>query len=225
MEDKGFSKTDLDFQPVETGGLKPKITELNRRLFVFTKFVFGLCFLPFVYSLTVSFLTQLGLIDQTAQDYFWAGILTFLFVYLFVWEPVIVYTKGQKLVEVLFVFFKPLVKVAPYLLPVYSILLIIIYGISSWIFKCPLDYFIFLFGLSIALHLVFSAKTLRSKKADFFKANYIFSFSLVYIINLFLIAFFLNIIFDKFSFVKFCNDSFQAAQAIFSRIIKQLFYN
>lgn len=205
--------------------LGPKMSGLGRRIFVFTKFVLGICFLPFVYSVTVSFINQLNLIDAALQGYFWYGVITLLILYLFVWEPAAIYVKGQKLTEILFSFFKPLVRVAPYLLPVYTIFLLLIYGALSLVLKDITGYFIFLFGFTFTLHLVFSAKTIRSKKEDFLKTNYIFSFSLIYILNMLLLAFFFSVIFEGFSFVKLCSDSFHLTEGILSSVFNQLFLN
>lgn len=227
MEERKFPKFKFD-EPVNFGGgggLKQKTSEFSRRLFVFTKFVLGVCLLPFVYFSTISFLSQFGLMDKPFQDHFWRGVVTFLIIYLFAWEPAIIYVKGQKLTELFFSFFKPLVRVAPYLLPVYTLLLLIIYGALSGFLKGALNYFVFLFGFTLCMHLVFSAKTIRGKKEDFFKANYMFSFSLIYIINLLLVAFFLSIVFEKFSFVLLCKNAYQSAQELFGAVFNQLFVN
>ena len=181
--------------------------------------------MPFVYSASAAFLSEFGLIAISLQRYFWSGAISFLIVYLFVWEPVIIYAKGQKLLEIIFSFFKPLVRVAPYLLPVYTIVLFTAYLIISLITKSPqlLQYTLFLAGFTMALHLVFSAKSLRSKQGDYLKGNYIFGFSFVYILDLFIASLFLNFIFDKFSFVNFANNSFNTAADIFAAIFRQLF--
>ncbi len=227
--------------PDITDNFKPKMSGLSGKVFGIIKLVLGVCLLPFVYSTSVSFFNEFSLIEKLFQNYFWLGLITLLVIYLFVWEPAIIYAKGQKLLELIFSFFKPLVKVAPYLLPIYTIVLFIVYGILSFVFSAgggsafsayggfggkssaPTNYFIFLFGFSMGLHLVSSAKTMRSKQGDFLKANYIFGFSFIYIINLFLLAFCLNLIFDKFSFVNFANNSFQIAKDIFSAVFRQLF--
>ena len=203
----------------------PKISGFSQKIFGITKFILGIWLLPFVYSTTISFLNEFALIEKTQQTYFWSGLISFLLIYLFIWEPVIIYSKGQKLLELVFNYFKPLVRVAPYLLPIYTIVLFIIYGLLSFIFKSvtSLNYFVFLFGFSIGLHLIFSAKSIRAKQNDFLKSNYIFGFSFIYIINLILLAIFLNLIFEKFSLVSFLNNSFQIAKNIFSTIFKQLF--
>jgi len=204
-----------------------KISGLSNKAFGIIKFILGICLLPFVYSSSVSFLSEFTLINKLLQNYFWWGVISLLIIYLIIWEPTIIYVRGQKLVEIFFTFFKPLVKVAPALLPVYTIVLFILYSLLSFIFKSDslIKHFIFLFGFSMALHLIFSAKTLRSKQGDFLKANYIFGFFLVYIINLILLAFGLNLIFKEFSVVNFINQSFQIANNIFYAVFKQFFLN
>jgi len=221
----------------EPSGISSIRAGLSNKAFGIIKFILGVCLLPFVYTSSVSFINEFTLIERPLQNYFWSGIITFLFIYLFIWEPVIIYTKGQKLLELVFSFFKPLVRVAPYLLPIYTIVLFIVYGILSFVFSAggasafcgkssaPTNYFIFLFGFSMGLHLVFSAKSIRSRKNDFLKGNYIFGFSFVYIINVLLLTFCLNLVFDKFSFVNFFNNSFQMAKDIFYVVFKQLFLN
>jgi len=210
----------------ENSALKPKASGISGRFFGVSKFVLGVCLLPFVYSTSVSFLNEFGRLDKPIQDNFWAGLITLLIIYLFIWEPVAIYAKGQKTLELIFSLFRPLVKVAPYLLPIYTIILFICYLPLSFMNKSAalLNYFIFLFGLSIGLHLIFGAKSLRTKQGDFLKANYIFGFSFVYILNLVLVAFILNFIFEKFSVVNFLNNSFQYARSIFDAVSKQLFY-
>lgn len=219
---KGFFKKGL---PDTDTGLKPKLSGISRSFFVFLKFAIGLCLLPFVYSATISFLEQFNLLDKNIQDYFWRGVISLVLIYLFIWEPGVIYIKGQKLTEIFFNFFKPLIKIAPYLLPIYTLILLAIYAALSWAFQGWVNYFVFLLGFTLSLHLIFSAKTLRSKKEDFFKTNYIFGFSLVYIINLALLSFFLSIIFYKFSFIKFSNEAYRVAHNILAAVFMQFFVN
>lgn len=209
----------------KASGISSPISGLSNKAFGIIKLILGVCLLLFVYSSSVAFLNEFSLVEKTLQNYFWSGITAFLIIYLFIWEPLIIYARGQKLLELIFSFFKPLVRVAPYLLPIYTIVLFILYWILSYTVKSGklINYFLFLFGFSIILHLIFSAKSIRSKQGDFLKANYIFGFSFIYITNLLLLAFCLNLVFEKFSFVNFFNNSFQTAKNIFSTIFKQLF--
>ncbi len=206
-------------------GAGSKIAALSHRALSVAKLIIGICLLPFVYSISASFLNEFNTVEEIFRGYFWAGVVSFIIVYLFVYEPAIIYNKGQRLLGIIFQFFKPLVKVAPYLLPIYTILIFILYLVFSFAFKTKesIGYFIFLLSFSLTLHLVFSAKSVRGKQGDFLKANYIFGFSFVYIIDVLLLAFCLNIIFKDFSFVNFFNNFFQIGRGTVCAIFRQLF--
>ncbi len=208
-----------------SGDFSSKISGLSSKAFGIIKFILGLVLLPFVFSTAVSFLNEFGLVNRNLQTIFWSGAISFLVIYLFIWEPALIYNKGHKLLEIMFSFFKPMVNVAPFLLPIYVILAFIIYGLLSLAIKSSwlIEYTLFLVGFAAVLHLVFSAKTIRTKKGDFLKGNYIFGFSFIFILNLALLAMGFSLIFKEFSFVNFCNISFGIASKIFYAVFKQLF--
>jgi hypothetical protein len=216
MEKKGLVKKE-NVSLSNTAGL-------SARAFAVVKFVLGLCLLPFVYS-SVAFLNEFSAVEKPVRNSFWGGVVSLLVLFLFIWEPAIIYVKGQRLLEAIFCFFKPLVKVAPFLLPVYTIILFIAYGLSFAIFKsaAPLKHIVFLAGFTMALHLIFGARSIRSKQGDFLKANYIFGFALIYIINISLLAFCLSLVFREFSFVNFADRSYQIAGGVFYAVFRQLF--
>lgn len=207
-----------NFQLIRSSGISEKFS-------VILKFILGILLLPFVYAATKCFINELVLLEKYIQLYFSSGIISFLILYLFVWEPVIVYKSGQRFVETIFHFFHPLVKVAPYVLPIYTIILFIIYLVSPFIYKSKdlVNVFVLLIGFSIAFHLVFSAQSLKTKEADSLRANYIFGFSLIYIINIILVSLGLSLIFNRFSFVHFFNHTCQVSSDIFKAIFTQLF--
>ena len=213
----------------ERGGLfgdfSSKISGLSSKLFGIIKFILAIILLPLVYSSVVSFINEFTQIDQGLQQIFYNGIISFLAIYLFIWEPAVIYNKGHKLLEIMFSFFKPMVNVAPFLLPIYTILLFIIYGLFALGVKADwlIEYTLFLIGFSSILHLTFSAKTIRTKKGDFLKANYIFGLSFIFILNLSLLALGFSFIFKEFSFVNFCSISFTIFKNIFLAVFKQLF--
>ncbi len=131
MEEKEFRKgklpplDGLTFGEKESG-IKSKIAGFPGRIFSIIKFLLGVSLLPFVYSATLAFLNEASALEKTVNNYFGAGIISFLAIYLFIWEPAIIYYKGQKILAAVFRFFTPLVKVAPHLLPIYTIILFII---------------------------------------------------------------------------------------------------
>jgi len=226
IDKKLLKDSPLSKEPVGiSGDFSSKISGLSSKAFGIIKFVLGLLLLPFVFSTAVSFLNEFGLVNRNLQAIFWSGVISFLVIYLFIWEPALIYNKGHKLLEIMFSFFKPMVNVAPFLLPIYVIIAFIIYGLLSLAIKSSwlVEYTLFLVGFAAVLHLVFSAKTIRTKKGDFLKGNYIFGFSFIFILNLALLALGFSLIFKEFSFVNFCNISFSIASKIFYVVFKQLF--
>jgi len=211
-------------KPAPSGGGSGKISGLSNKTFGLIKFVLGICLLPFVYTSSQAFFKEFGLIGSSFQWAFFGGIISFLLIYLFVWEPLFIYDKGHKVLEAIFQFFKPLVNVAPNLLPIYTIVIFILYSILSVFIREEwlLQYCIFLAGFTLSLHLVFAAKSIRGKK-DFLKANYIFGFSLIYILNIMIVAFCFSLIFRGFSFVNFSQDTYFLAKNIFVVVFRQLF--
>jgi len=203
----------------------PKVSGLSGKIFGVVKFILGILLLPFVYSSSIAFIGQIGLADGLLQRHFWCGGLSFILIYLFVWEPAPIYGWGHKILEIVFSFFKPFVKVAPFLLPIYTLVILILYGITSFFNSSAwlIQYTMFLCGFTIVMHLVFSSKTIRGNKSDFLKANYIFGFSFIYIINIGLLALGLSLILKGFSFVAFSGEAYSLAGDIFYAVFKQLF--
>jgi len=202
-----------------------KMSGFMNAVLVGIKFVLGICFLPLVFAFSISFFNEFCLIDKGLQNNFWWGIAAFVAMYFFIWEADVIYAKGHELLEISFHFFKPFVKVAPYLLPIYAIFVFIIYGILSGIVKEDwlLHYTMFFAGATLILHFIFSAKSIRGKKSDILNSNYIFGFSFVYILDLIIVAFCLSLIFKEFSFVNFFNAASATTRDIFYAVFKQLF--
>lgn len=192
---------------------------------VYLKLAVGICLFPVIYAVTICFIRELAKLESASTRPFIWGILGFLGLYLFIWEPVILFKKGQRVLEVIFRFFAPLVKVAPFVLPIYTILLSIGYFISLpfSFMKEYIPAFIFGIGFSLTLHLVFCARTLRSKQGGPLKSNYIFGFGGIYILDSLLLSFFFNLAFEKFSFLGFFNGSCQISKDIFQVLFRQLF--
>src|SRR3989338_5905357 len=203
----------------------PSKNKLMGFFLILLKFTVGICLLPIVYGVSLCFARELIKLEPAVIHSFIWGIAGFLVVYLFIWEPAVLYKKGQRILEVSFRFFAPLVKLAPFVLPIYTILIFLIYFIlvSFMDLRNLLAVFLFGAGFSLALHLVFSARTLRSRQDDFLKANYIFGFSWIYILDVFLLALFFNLAFENFSILSFLNGSCRLAKNIYQALFSQMF--
>lgn len=188
------------------------------------KFIVGVLLLPLVFGITFGFCKEISVLEKTYLVYFIAGIVAYLVIHLFVWEPQFLYKKGQRILEILFGFFTPLVKIAPYLLPIYTILSFIIYFILIIFIKnlILLNILMFLFGFTLILHIKFTSDDLKAKES-FLKSDYIFGFSLIYILNVILVALFISMVLNDFSIPNFLRESFQIAKFIILRIFTQFF--
>jgi len=198
---------------------------ISQKIFGIVKFLLGLCLLPCVYAVSAVFVLQISAVQSAIQGYFWAGVIAFIVFHIFIGELAIIYDSGHKFLELIFSFFAPLVKVAPYLLPVYTIILCLVYAILSLFIKSVwlLQYILFLLGFTTMLHLAFSAKTVRSQEDDFLKGNYIFGFSFIYIVNVGFVALILSFMVSSFNFGDFAGRSVALYKYSFYAIFKQLF--
>ncbi|MDI6606275.1 MAG: hypothetical protein QME65_03930, partial [Candidatus Omnitrophota bacterium] len=178
---------------------------LPRKATAVIKFAAGILLLPLLYSFSVSFINEFNTVKGDLALYFWAGAVSFAIFFIFIYQPELIYNYGQQAVGAFFSFYKPLAGIASYLVPAYTLALFIIYWVLSVILGARgiSGYFLLLIGFASALHLVFSAKSLNSGRGDFLKANYIFGFSLVYLVNLLLLGGALSLMLRGFSFAGF----------------------
>ena len=97
--------------------------QLIKRFLYTLRLILGVALLPVVYGVTLNLLNQMFVVERIILNYLLTGVSVFLALYLFIWEPIIIYKKGQRVLEIIFKFFAPLVKTAPYVLPIYTILI------------------------------------------------------------------------------------------------------
>ncbi len=153
------------------------------------------------------------------------GILVYLLVHVFIYEPQPIYQYGQNMVTAIFQFFSPLVKVAPLVLPIFSIFFIIALYVGTLVFKSAQlgQGLIFLVGFTLTMHMVMTAKILRNKDSNTIKPNYFFSMSLIYSFNIFILALLFDLALKDFSFYHFFTSATQATGAIYGAVFHQLF--
>jgi hypothetical protein len=199
---------------------------LSRHLINILKLIFAIILLPVTFGASIGFYSQLKIIEKPLGQNFFLGIVSFLIIYLFFYEPINIHRKGQRFVYIIFKFFSPIVKVTSFCLPIYTILLLLILLLTNSILEKNYynGFIIFMIGFSFIFHLVFTAKALRSKESFFAYASYIFFMEMVYIFNIFLVAFGFNYLIDNFSFISFYHQTFAVAGNIYMIVIGQMFF-
>ena len=217
----GQSSLPLNEDSKESEGkreLKNKITEI-------LKFIFFILLLPLFVASTVGFIKELENLPAGLSLFFQRGILIYLLIHLFIYEPQPLYQYGQNLVIAIFRFFAPLVKVAPFFLPIYSIVILILFYFFDLIFKSPSweNYFMFAFSFTLTMHMVFTAKALRAKDSNVVKPNYFFAMSIIYIVSVFLISLLFGLVSKDFSFPGFFDTTVAMTADVYKTIFHQLF--
>ncbi|MBM3248669.1 MAG: hypothetical protein FJZ10_04560 [Candidatus Omnitrophica bacterium] len=200
---------------------------MTKNIISILKLICAVVFVPIVIFSSVSFFQQIHSVDREIYEFLTWGMFAYLILHLFIYEPNTVFQKGQGMVSGVFSFFAPLVKVASFVLPIYTIFLLIIFAVIKLFFKDIniTKQLVFLIGFSLTLHMIFCAKALKTKTDDVLKANYFFSMQLIYIVNLFIVAFSLSYFLEGFSFIDFYNNTFSQAVKIYNAVFSQLFIN
>lgn len=197
-----------------------------------SKFIEILKLIGFIILIPVIISTTLGFKEQTLSfharegHFFLWGIVTYLVMHLAVGEAKGLYDYGQKLTSSIFFFLKSLAHIVPFVVPIYSWLILILFYLGSVFFHIRRYDFLalFLFSFMFTLHLALTAKTLREQDTTILKAGYYFSLALIYIVNVFLVAALFHFVRSDFSFADFLRTTKDIAGWIYSSMFKRLFF-
>ena len=215
------------------------------------KTAIGFLLLPLVASVSIAFYRQFGHIEVTftkGQQYFLWGIIAYGLIQLLLFKPVFIYVLGHEAVHVIATWlclgkvtsFKIspsggsvstsktnlFISLSPYFVPIYAILLVVLYYIINDVFLWGFlarPYFLFFLGTMLCFHIVMTIDTLKIKQPDLVKAGYLTSSILIYVINLVLAAGILGLLFYGFSFRSFLNNAYFLSIVIYENIFAQLF--
>ena len=207
--------------------------------------------MPFVASTSLALYEQFGNIDiffTKSQQYFLVGIAAYCLIQLLLFKPVYLYVLGHESVHVLATWLclgrvtsfeissqggsvttsksNLFISLSPYFVPIYAILLIIVYYLLNNVFSEGIlaqRYFMFLLGMVLAFHIVMTVDTLKTRQPDLLKAGYLTSSVLIYVVNLVIISATLGLLFTGFSFRSFLNRTYFLSFDIYASIFKQLF--
>ena len=194
-------------------------------LAVILKFVVTLLLIPLVIASVISFTRALQLLPAGRWENFCAGMLLYVLLHLFVFEFRGMYQFGQKVVADLCGFFAPLVKVAPFVLPIYSIVLLVLHYLVKFFYHTEslTQIFMFLVGFTLAMHFICTAAKLREGDGNAAKLNYVFALCLILVLDIFLLSLLFGLTVKGFSFVDFFRSLAGHSGEIYRTVFKQLF--
>lgn len=187
-----------------------------------------LCFvliLPFLVALVMTFYTQVSAIASPNLQYLISGVSIFIAVFLFIYDFSAVYEFGQNIVSKIFSFVKPIVSTLILLIPIYVIVLTLLFlilrgmnvlGRFEGIGIMILSFFWF-------QHVVLTAQQLKEDANIFATGGYFFSFSLTFIVHVFIAVLLLSMVINDFSSVVFFKKLFHQTIEFYHTIYRFLF--
>ncbi len=168
------------------------------------KFLVGILLLPAIYALTVSFWMELENLGKL-YPLICSGMLAYVIFYIFLFALKGVYDIGHKVFSEIFSFSEGLSLIVPLAFPVIPFLVLsILFLLTQFTTVRGIErYMVFLFGFTLAMHVVLSARTIYDADSNVIKAHYFFSMGLIYIANLLIIAALLGMSYSNFVFAEF----------------------
>ncbi|MDD5449416.1 MAG: hypothetical protein PHO42_02325 [Candidatus Omnitrophica bacterium] len=212
--------------------------------------VIGVILLPLTVTVSKAFYYQLAgisIFDSKNQLYFLWGVTTYVIIYIFFFKLNYVYNFGHEFVHVISTWLSFgkagdmkvsskggsvktsksnfFINISPYFIPIWTILLCLTFLISSKFTEIAVyaPYFIFFIGLTLAMHIILTVEALKIAQPDIIKTGYLFSLSLIYVINIVIVAFVMSLIFAGFSFIDFFTQFYIETRDLCTAIFVQLF--
>jgi len=198
---------------------------LRDRFFSILKFVLALLLVPIVIGVTSAFLDGLRATDGRIAAAFGWGAIAYLILHILFSAPAQVFDAGKKMSEDAVGFVFPLVRMAGFCIPIFTLLAFGLYAlIAAWRKSDDtLLFFVFLASFSFTMHMVLSANALKNKKPGWLKENYLLTIFTIYIVSMIIIALVFSFLVYEFELGYFFRRCGRAAGAIYSVSWRQLF--
>lgn len=178
------------------------------------KFMTGMVLLPFAWALTRTVLETTTRVYppetffQGPAAWLMGGFAAWMIIFLLLPRPVRLYVLGHECTHAIWAFFMGghfrglefhddggsvevsnpnfWVMLAPYFVPFYTFLLLLVFGALSlvWDLAPWIDFWMGLFGLTWGFHVTFTLLALIHDQSDISENGALFSYTLIYIINL-----------------------------------------
>ena len=212
------------------------------------KLLAGILSIPVALAVSVSFYNNIILVKELAGslNFFLWGIGTYVIIHLLFYKPTYLYVLGHETVHagIAWLFggkikkFKVsgkggsvatdksnfIIELGPYFVPIYAIIITVVYFVISSSYNINGRTFIFLIGFALAFHLISTIEVMKIRQPDIVKSGYLFSIVMVYILNIAVISFIFSLMFQSFSMTKFFLDLWDFSKYIYVAIYRQLFF-
>ena len=212
------------------------------------KFIIGIFSVPIAIGASLAFYNNLILIKELAAslNFFIWGIVSYVVLHLLFYRPTYLYILGHEAVHagVAWLFggriksFKVsdegggvgtdksnvVIELSPYFVPIYAIIITVIYFVIASSYNINGSLFVFLIGFALAFHMISTIEVMKIRQPDIVKSGYFFSIVMVYVLNIVVISVIFGLIFPSFSVKKFFVESWTSARYVYVAIVRQLFF-
>ena len=187
--------------------------------------ILGLLMLPLVVSVTQNAAVELTGIRDTGEYLILYGIIGYVLMHLFIYEPKSLYAFGHRLMSEIFKFAGGAAGILANLVPLFLTALLIFLYFNVVVFKIPgiNNYMLFFTGFFFAMHIILAARQLNESQSGTGKAVYLVSIQLIYILTLFLVIGVLSLIAKGVSFQHFIGEFLKTAKHLYILVYTYLF--
>ena len=180
-----------------------------------------LLILPLIIAFFIAFQSQILSLPVNKEVWVLWGAGSYVALNLFAYDFKHLFDLGKSLVEKMFTFFKSV----GYVIPIFSIFLIIIYIIALIIGRgstCQ-PYFLFSIAFTLAMHLILTAHEIYESDSSVLKAHYLLTFGAILIANIFIMSLLLAWAIPEFSLVGFIKTLASQVVHLYHSIYRALF--
>lgn len=212
------------------------------------KLIVGVVAVPVAFGVTTAFYHNILLINELAKsfNYFVYGIVGYVILHLLFYKPTSLYVLGHEAVHAGLSWvmggkiksFKvsgeggqvatdksnALIELGPYFVPIYAIIITLIYFAIVSSYNINGAVFVFLIGFALALHLISTIEILKVRQPDIVKSGYVFSIVMVYVLNIVVISCIFSLVFPSFNLKRFFVETWAVSRQIYMAVVKQLFF-
>jgi membrane-associated HD superfamily phosphohydrolase len=116
-----------------------------------------------------------------------------------------------------------IVELGPYFIPIYAIIITVVYFVIASSYNINGSTFVFLIGFALAFHIISTIEVMKIRQPDIVKSGYFFSIILVYVLNIIVMSLIFAMIFPSFQMKKFFVELWGASRGIYAAVFRQLF--
>jgi hypothetical protein len=181
------------------------------------KFFLAVLMLPIVIASFVGFEVHLANYPSSYGEFFRWGIFAFLVTFLFLYQFWGVYEFGQRLIQGLLSFLEPAQRVVSRMLPFYLTIIMLLFYISKTFLGVSKvsPYYMFFVGFSFAMHILLTAQDMQQEETTPIKPTYFFWMSVTFVVVIMLTVLLFDLVFDKWTFMKFLQGVRETAESIY----------